>query len=322
MAWFEREFIAVPDAEKNQLVFKWPDVNIRRFSRVIVNADELALFVDAGRVVGVLEPGRHRLDADELPGLGALIDTLTGGNAYRAELYFIDTKEHPGIKFGGRLDDVQDPRSQQVVTLRVFGEYSLSVLDPMTFVTALSGTVSLADHHKVHTWCSELLLRSMKIVVTKGIVSGRWPILGLSGHMPEIDAEVMSSANRGLDGYGLRINRIGNFDINLDREDADRLKRLAKDKTYMEMAGGFQSYAAGELALGASKGLAESGGGHGSGFVGTALGLGLMAQHSPAPTPWQAAAAAKPLAATTCPDCGTDNPAEAAFCMKCAHRLA
>ena len=51
MALFSREFIAVPDDRKGQIVFKWPDVTIRRFTHAIVNADEVALFVNTGQVV-------------------------------------------------------------------------------------------------------------------------------------------------------------------------------------------------------------------------------------------------------------------------------
>src|SRR5437016_7281534 len=80
MALLGREFIAVPDDRKGQIVFKWPDITIRRFTRAIVNADEMALFVNTGQVVQTMGPGRHQIDANELPGLGAVIDSITGGN--------------------------------------------------------------------------------------------------------------------------------------------------------------------------------------------------------------------------------------------------
>src|SRR6266568_2337246 len=157
MAWFEREFIAVPEIRKNQLLYKWPDANIRRFSRVVVNADEIALFVKEGRVVTAMGPGRHRLDADEIPVLGALIDSITGANYYRAELYFVSTREIPGVKFGGRLADIADPVSEQVVTLRVFGEFSLAVRDPGELITSLTGTTDLSEPAAVQSWCANLL---------------------------------------------------------------------------------------------------------------------------------------------------------------------
>jgi hypothetical protein len=51
MALLGREFIAVPDDRKHQIVYKWPDVSIRKNSKAIVNADELAIFVNAGKVI-------------------------------------------------------------------------------------------------------------------------------------------------------------------------------------------------------------------------------------------------------------------------------
>ena len=60
MVLLSREFIAVPDDKKGQIVFKWPDLKIRKFTRAIVNADEMALFVNTGQVVGTMGPGGTR----------------------------------------------------------------------------------------------------------------------------------------------------------------------------------------------------------------------------------------------------------------------
>ena len=62
-----REFIAAPDTAKGQIVFKWPDQNIRKFARAIVEPDAVAVFMSQGQVMGVLVPGQHTLDAKELP---------------------------------------------------------------------------------------------------------------------------------------------------------------------------------------------------------------------------------------------------------------
>ncbi|RJO79831.1 SPFH domain-containing protein [Nocardia panacis] len=328
MAWFEREFIAVPEDRKNQLVYKWPDVNIRRFSRVIVNADEIALFVNTGQVIGAMGAGRHRLDADELPVLGALVDSVTGGNYYRAELYFVSTREYSGIRFGGRLADITDPVSEQVVTLRVFGEFALTVRDPAELIVALTGTADLADPSSVQTWCSDLLLKSMKIAVAQGVMRGDWPVLGISAQLEAIEAAVLRQTNTTLYEFGLRIPRMGNFDISLAPDDADRIKRLAKDRTYIRLAGDFQRYATSEMALGAAQGLSH---GHGmdGGLLGTALGIGALQQpQQPVrSSPWANAAPnpeppSAPQADSTCSSCRTTNPVGARFCMDCGERLA
>src|ERR1700751_6178085 len=149
MALFSREFIAVPDDRKGQIVFKWPDVTIRRFTHAIVNADEVAMFVNTGQVVQTMGPGRHPIDADELPGLGPLVALATGGNAYRAELYFVGTREYTGFRFGGRVDDVQDPRPGLVVELRGFRGDAVRLLHPAGPVTNLTATVDVTDNERI-----------------------------------------------------------------------------------------------------------------------------------------------------------------------------
>jgi membrane protease subunit (stomatin/prohibitin family) len=330
MALFEREFIAVPDERKGQIVFKWPDVTIRRFTRAIVNADEVAMFVNTGQVVQTMGPGRHQIDADELPGLGAIIDFATGGNAYRAELYFIGTREYTGFKFGGRIDDVQDPRSGLIVTMRVFGDYALRVIDPARLITNLTSTVDVTDNERIAGWVSDQLLKVLRTNVTTQVVANGWPILGLSVHSPEIEQAALTSANGQLEAYGVALTRMGNFDINMAPEDAAQLKQLAKDTRYSSLAGGFQQYAAGEMALGAGQGMAQGGGATEGAFLAAGFGMagglgGMGQQQAPAPAPAQAPATPAPAAAVAgavCASCSTPNPAGAKFCMGCGQGMA
>ncbi len=235
MALLGREFIAVPDDRKGQIVFKWPDITIRRYTRAIVNADEMAMFVNTGQVVQTMGPGRHQIDANELPGLGAIIDAVSGGNAYRAELYFVGTREYTGFKFGGRVDDVQDPRTGLVVTLRVFGDYALRVADPVRLVTNLTSTVDVTDNERIAGWVSDQLLKVLRTHVTTQIIRNGWPILGLMAYSAEIEQATIEAGNGQLVAYGVQLTRMGNFDVNLSPEDEQQLKQLAKDTSYSQL---------------------------------------------------------------------------------------
>src|SRR5271170_311650 len=309
MALFSREFIAVPDDRKGQIVFKWPDVTIRKFTHAIVNADEVALFVNTGQIAATMGPGRHSVDADEIPGLGAIIDFATGGNAYRAELYFVGTREYTGFKFGGRVDDVQDPRTGLVVTLRVFGDYALQVADPARLVTNLTATVDVTDNERIAGWVTDQLLKVLRTHVTTQVTRNGWPILGLMAYSAEIEQNTIEAGNGQLAPYGIRLTRMGNFDINLSPEDEDQLKQLAKATSYSQLAGGFQNYAAGEMALGAGQGMAQGGGGTegaflGAGFAMPGMMMGAMQQQQQRPAP-QAPPAQAPAQAPAAPATAT-----------------
>jgi membrane protease subunit (stomatin/prohibitin family) len=342
MALLGREFIAVPDNHKHQIVYKWPDVSIRKDSKAIVNADELAIFVNSGQVIATMGPGRHNIEADEIRGLGMFIDMATAGRAYRAELYFVHTREFTGFTFGGRIDDVQDPQTGLIVTLRVFGDYALRVTDPIVMITNLIGSVTVDDNDAVGSWVSDQLLKVMRTNVTTQVVRNGWPILGLSVYTPEIEAEAIAKANEQLAAYGVMITRMGNFDINLAPEDSEQLKRLAKDTSYSRLAGGFNQYAAGEMALGAGQGMAQGGGAVQGAFLGMGMGLGGAAAAQPVapaappasgfaggqgtgyagPPPGGTADAQAPTATVECAACNAANPAGAKFCMGCGQALA
>ena len=256
-----REFIAAPDSAKGQIVYKWPDHNIRKFARAIVEPDAVAVFMSPGQVMGVLPPGQHTLDAEELPFLGMFVDWGSGGNAFKAEIYFVGAREFPHCRFGGRLDEVQDPVSGLVVTLRAFGEYALRVTDPTRLILNLVGTVDVTDNEAITGWVAQQLLKVTRTTVTTQLMSGAWPILGLSAHSPDIEAAAMPAANEHLADYGLAIARFGNLDVNLDDDDNARLKKLAGDTAYSRLAGGFLQAAQAEALQGAGEGMAQGGAG-------------------------------------------------------------
>ena len=195
MAILGREFIAAPDSSKRQIVYKWPDQSIRKFTRCIVEPDAVAVFTSQGQVMGTLLGGQHQLDARELPFLGMFIDWATDSRAFRAELYFVGIRDFPGIRFGGRLDEVQDPQTGLIVTLRTFGEYALRVVDAPRLILNLTGTVDVTSNDAITGWVTQQLLKVTRTAVTTQLMAGAWPILGLSVHSPEIEVAAMQAAN-------------------------------------------------------------------------------------------------------------------------------
>ncbi len=333
-----RENIAVPDDRKGQIVFKWPDMNIRRFTHAIVAPDELAVFMYQGQVKGTLPAGRHQLDATEIPFLGIFADAVTGGNLYRSEIYFVGSREFTQNRFGGKINSVQDPVSTLIVSLRVFGDYSLKVVEPASLLTNLVGTVDVTDNTAITGWVAEQLLKVLRTDITTQIVRSGWPILGLAAYTPEIEKAVIELANQQLATYGLTVARMGNFTISLDDKSQKRLEQFSKDTAYSRLAGSFQQYASGEMALGAGQGMAQGGGGATMpAFLAAGVSLGgQMAQpYAPGPVPAtgpgfpggaggyaQQTAAAAPAAATVqCPQCRTPNPAGSRFCASCGTAL-
>jgi ribosomal protein L40E len=140
---------------------------------------------------------------------------------------------------------------------------------------------------------------------------------------------------------------MGNFDVNLSPEDEQQLKQLAKDTSYSQLAGGFQNYAQGEMALGAGQGMAQGGAGTEGAFLGAGFGLASafgaqqaaaqqaqqqaaqqaaarqgMPPYGPGAQGEQPASGGQAASGPVCASCQASNPAGARFCMGCGQPLA
>ncbi|MFI5283321.1 MAG: SPFH domain-containing protein [Candidatus Dormibacterales bacterium] len=310
-----REFIARPEAYKGEILFKWPDTNIRNRTQLTVEEDERAVFFRDGTIRGILQPGVSTLDSSEIPFLGNLVDSLTDGNYFKTELYFISAREFPNLPFGGMVDNVVDPETQLAVGLRVFGDYSLQVSAPDRLIVNLVGTRNLSSNDQITDWVRDQLLKVFREGVVSHLTAQGWSILGIAAHNSDIEAEVIKRAQIVLDSYGLQVARMGNFTISIKPEDEAALKKYMRDVQYTKLAGSFQAAAAGEAMEGIGEGASRGGAGGGSpAVIGAGLNLGAAMANPAAPS------AAAPVQ-VRCQSCGALNPQPSRFCSNCGHQL-
>ncbi|MFO0600807.1 MAG: SPFH domain-containing protein [Myxococcaceae bacterium] len=268
----QRNFIARADEAKNHIIYKYPERNIRVMTQLTVQADEIALFVKDGIVAGKLGPGRHNLDTNNIPFLSALLEKVTGGNLFVAEVYFITTREFPQIKFGGPIGDVRDPETGLGIGTMVYGDFSMQVTNPEQLLVGMVG-MRKADNEEFIGWFKSQVLKVTRDRIAELCVKKKWPLLDVTSgaYTEEIETEVIGGLVPHTEKYGVSIVRFGNFTVSIKPEDEATLKKLSKDVAYSRLAGGFQQYAQGQAMLGAAEGMAK-GGGDGGGGAGNALG--------------------------------------------------
>ena len=279
----KRNFIARADSAKGDIIYKYPENNVRMLTQLTVDADEVALFVKDGKVEGKLGPGRHSLDTNNIPFLSRLIEGFTGGNLFISEIFFVSTREFAGVKFGGPIGDVRDPETGLGIGTMVYGDFSIRVTDPERLVVGLVG-MGRTGNEELLGWFKNQVLKVTRDRIAELLVKKRWPLLDVTSgaYTEEIETEVISGLKPHVDGYGLTVVRMGNFHVSIKEEDEATLKKLGKDVAYSRLAGGFQQYAQGQAMLGAAEGMAkggDGGGGAGNALGGMGMGMGFgMAQ--------------------------------------------
>jgi membrane protease subunit (stomatin/prohibitin family) len=284
-------FIARPDEAKGLIVYKHTDPTIPNKAQITVMPDECALFYKDGQFVGRLDSqgSPHKLETQSIPFLSQIVDTFTGSNLYRAEIWFITLREVGGWKFGGRIGDVEDPKSGLAIQLMVHGEFSIQVIDPMKLI-GFFGQRSWSSHDEFEGWFKSLTLKIIRDRIAELCVKQNVPLLNVtSGALTEeVEEVVLKGVQPQLEPYGMKAVRLGNFLVSMKEEDEVTLKALYKDAAQIRMAQGgniaaYQQFAAGKAMMGAADGMAKGGGDGGGGgnpmLGGAGLGVGLgMAQ--------------------------------------------
>ena len=280
--------IARPDEAKNFAIYKHPDQTIPNYAQLTVDSDEVAVFFKDGKVEGKLPPGRHTLNSSNIPFLSNLVDSFTGGNVLIAEVFFVSTRQFPGIKFGGRIGSVEDPKSGVPVETLVHGDFALQVFNPEQLIIGLVG-MQQSDNDSFFNWFKQQVLKVIRDQIAELVVKEKWPLLDVvsGAYTEEIEVTVLEGVKKYTEHYGVRIAQMGNFVIGIKEEDEKTLKKLYTDAAYVRMAGGmqgFQQFASGKALMGAGEGMAAGGGGGGEGggggggnamLGGAALGVGF-----------------------------------------------
>jgi len=319
----QRNFIARSDAAKNDILYAYPERNVRMMTQLTVGADEVAVFVKDGQLQGKLGPGRHTLETQNIPFLGRLLEGATGGNLFVAEIYFVSVREFPGVKFGGPIGDVRDPETGLGIGTMVYGDFSVRVTEPEKLILGLVG-LRRTTNDEFLAWFKSQVMKVVRDRVAELLVKKKWPLLDVTSgaYTEEIEQDVLAGTKPHVDGYGLTVVRMGNFTISIKEEDETTLKRLTKDTAYSKLAGGFQQYAQGQAMLGAAEGMAKGGEGGGGALQGAGLGVGFgmaqvftqQQQQRPATGP------AAVAGGITCPKCGAVGTGK--FCASCGQPLA
>ncbi len=326
--------ICVKAAKKTQGLFSnRGNDNIISDGSVIAVADgQCMVIVEQGKVVDICaEPGEYRFDSTTEPSLftgnlGESIKdvfaqigrrfTFGGSPANDQRVYYFNTKEMPGMKYGTASPvpfRVVDQRAGIDIDINVkaFGEYSIRVADPILFYTNVCANVT--DSYKVSElepqMRSELLTALQPAFARLSAQGIRYS--EVVGHTTELaDALNAELSRKWKDQRGIEIVSFGVSSLKADAEDEKMLKQMQRDAAYTN-----PNLAAAALVgaqTQAMKDAANNANGAMNGFVG--LNAAQMAGGINANALYQNQTQAQP-AGWTCPKCGQSNTGN--FCSQC-----
>jgi len=326
----KRNFVARPDANRADIIFKYPEHNIRMMTQLTCQPDEMAIFVNEGKVAGKLGPGTHSLDTKNIPFLSALLEKGTGGNLFVAEIYFVSTREVPSIRFGGPLGTVTDPVTQMMCDAMIYGDFSVQVTDPEKLLFGLVGSgTQMQTGNAFLDWFKGILIKYISDAVGELGEKG-WSLNKMiSPHFKlELQKAILEQIKDEVDRQGIKVVAFGNFVLSISDEDKAELNKknmaIADDQRRMQMAQNpaFMAVAQAEALRNAGVGMSKGGDGGGGGAalqgMGLAMGMQMGQMFNPGQQQHQQQAPqqAPQAQGVKCPACNQMTPA-GKFCQQC-----
>ena len=274
------QYIGRPESAATELVYRHPDTNVPRSAKLTVRADELAVFFREGRAVGVLQPGAYVLDTKNIPFLGQLVATVTGGNHYLAEVFFIRTAETPVGIGECELGSFVDVNSRNLLRLIFEARITVTVRDPLALITQLGGQSS-SSGEMVGTIVAGRFRNALKAVVATE--AQRVPIYNIISNASgeELGRSVVERVAPEFARCGLEFVRFLDLHVSLDEKSAALLRSYQQREADLVIDAKGAQVAAdpGFAVFNAVKGgrsMAEGlGAGLSQGFSGPVIGMGM-----------------------------------------------
>lgn len=219
-----REMMIARPEDNSDLIYKHPDRTIPMFAQCTVRADEWAVFAKEGRPLGVLEAGRHTLQANNIPFLSNLVDSFTGGNVLLTELFFVRRTPFP-MNFGGTLGHMIDPMTQIRIRGRCHGSCLLRVENPEQMIYGYFGMGKHQEHPDVFNWLTDLFFLMIKSEIGKLAKRNNQTILDIMDSTKELADGFVASCSD-LNQVGIRVVKVTKLEIDAPEEDIKRFDQM------------------------------------------------------------------------------------------------
>ena len=313
------------DNTKDTIVYKFPVEDryaIMNSSTLVVRPSQIALFVHKGQICDVFAPGTYKLATENIPFLTRILALPTGGeNTITAEVYYVNTKQMTGLKWGTQNPIMMRDADFGNVRIRAFGVYSFKVENAKVFMEEMFGTNELYKVNDVANHLKPTVLQAFADAVAESKISA----LDLAANYKEFSQTILDVSKEDFEKFGLKLCSMVIENISLPEEVEKALDERTKLGVMSDKMGTYMQYQAGQAMTEAAKNH------NGNNFAGMGVGLGAgvgigqafaggmnQAVDTPRVTPAQDK---KPEGEAVCPKCGAKVAKGAKFCPECGTKM-
>ena len=260
------------DDTRDTLVYRFErhGNNIMYGAKLTVREGQAAVFIHEGQLADVFSPGLYQLETNNMPIMTALQHWSHAFNSpFKSEIYFVNTRRFPGIKWGTRNPVMLRDPEFGPVRLRAFGSCTIRVKEPARFMKEIVGTDGEFTQDEIQGQIRDIVVQKCsRVLAASGI-----PVLDMAANTQDLSKIIGQAIEPTLDEYGLSMPELYIENISLPPEVEQALDR----RTSMGIVGDLDRYSQFSAAEAMRTAAATPDSGMGAG-MGMGMGMGMAAQ--------------------------------------------
>ena len=299
------------DSSKDVIVYRHPVDNreeIMNSSTLIVRPSQVAVFVHKGEVADIFGPGEYKLNTENIPFLTKMLSLPTGFNSrIKAEVYFINTKQFMGQKWGTQNPIMMRDADFGTIRLRGYGTFSYKVEDAKVFMEEVFGTNAVYRVEDLTVQCRAILLQN----ISDAIAEAQVPALDLAANYNEIAGKIQEVSQDEFKKIGLKLCKVAVENLSLPEDVEKALDERSKLGILGDKMGTYTQYQSAQ----AIRDAANNPGGANLAGLGVGLGAGSVVGNVFANS--MANVKDEPTSKRKCVKCGASIGEKTKFCPEC-----
>jgi membrane protease subunit (stomatin/prohibitin family) len=298
------EKVAWDTAGAEDIAYRFPNLNLKIGSQVIVKENQWAVFFRDGKAYDVFGPGRHTITSNNIPLLTDALDKLgVMGKVYECEVIYVSNSQFKA-KFGGSAYSAPSGDIKYQAEIGFFGYTLYKVEEPKIFVTEFFGNRGVSN--------SEDIANYIRGFINERVIDefGDQDIFNIVKNVDDTTDIVSLKITDESARIGLKIIDCVFEGVKIPEE----ARRFASGMGQQAMTMQYMKETASEL-------KDSQGGGAAAAGLGAGIGLTMpymMAQQMQQGQMQQA----QPQQVILCQSCGAKNPTTTKFCGNCGASLA